>query len=179
MKKLRHSVALLPLLFLAAPAEGAIYLLGTTFSADFPSEVEVYGTGILSYEADEALQNGSYAWDSFLALAVSLTVGGSTFTEQDLLTPSATVYIEVRNGGFLFSNVGGTSVGTGAAAFARGADEFSVQPVAIGYNSTVRFVHENESGRVGGTYAPTPAPEPSSILLGAVGAIALLRRRRP
>jgi hypothetical protein len=175
---------LLFLLAFSPLAQSASYLLGTTFSSDNPTVNPNYGTGTLSYEAEQPLVDGSYAWDSISNLQLVIALGSSVFTEDDLLTLSSTVYIEVRNGGFFFSNIDGystTSPGGGSADFTSGSYNLSVQPSPVGSSSPVRFVHSNpgDSFFVGGTYAPTAAvPEPSVAMLSVLAVAGFAARRR-
>lgn len=174
-------ISLLSLLAFSAIGHSASYQLGATFASDTPTLNPNYGSAILSYEAEQPLLDGSYAWTSFSNLQLVVNMGSSVFTEDDLLSTPSKVYIEVRNGGFYFSNENGPSEGSGAAAFATGEYRFSVQPVSIGSNSSVRFAY-NKDGEgaffVGGTYAPAAVPEPSVPLLSALALAGFAVRRR-
>ena len=71
---------------------------GSTLTAPF------VGSGTLSYDAVSQLPDGFYDWNSFSALAISITVGGTTFTDANLLTPSSQVNIHLISSSFFFSN---------------------------------------------------------------------------
>ena len=188
-----------------AGAQAATQLLGSNFSASTfvpasyptgpPVDAPYAGTATLTYTADSALANGSYAWSSFADLTLTINLGSAVFTQAHLATPAANVNIEVRSGGFFFSNSayvqGAPGTGTppggpmgGSADFVVGSNNLSTQPLTLAQASSATSAFYISSAGPGlhayGTSAATAAvPEVSSSLLAAVaGSAGLLRRRR-
>lgn len=124
--------------FIASPGNPPTF--STTVVAPF------VGSLVLSYEAEAPLGNGTYAWNSFssLSLSVSFPNVSQYFNETDLDTPAAEIFVHVVDGNFFFtnSNFNGSSVSVsgatnygGSANFINDANYlFTTQPL----NSTTR-----------------------------------------
>ncbi len=217
---------------LAIPASAATFQLSNnldnTFSTGSPpvfstTVVAPYvGSMTLSYQADSALTNGSYAWTSLTTVNLSVVFpdqGGLTFTQAQLDTPATDIKIQVVDGNFFFTNINTNGSSTslsggtygGSANFINGNYRFTTQPLnsetrtgfggyVVDYNALYQLI-DSTNASVGiamgmpGYVAPTTVykgnygnptanvsaatvPEPSAALLGALGTLALLRRRK-
>lgn len=169
---------------LALPASAATFVLGARFASDGPPGAVIdssYGFATLSYTASSALANGSYSLGSFTDLQIQINIGEFTFTQAHLVSDINAVHVEVRDGGFTFSNslVPGLSTAYGSADFVIGKTDLSTQPVAVGNNSGVRYIMGDENGTIsGGFYMGQAVPEPSAVLLGMAGVALFAGRRR-
>ena len=183
-----------------AGAQAATQLLGSNFSASTfvpasyptgpPVDAPYAGTATLTYTADSALANGSYAWSSFADLTLTINLGSAVFTQAHLTTPAANVNIEVRSGQFFFSNSvvvpgpDGTPAGGpygGSADFTDGSNTLSTQPLTLAQASSMSSaLYMSSAVAMPHAYGTSAAvPEVSSSLLAAVaGSAGLLRRRR-
>lgn len=196
---LNKILPLCALMLSVAGAQAATQLLGSTFSSTAASfgpgspsvDAPYAGTATLSYTADSALADGSYAWNSFAGLTLTIDLGSAVFTQADLATPSANVNIEVRSGEFFFSNSayapGSTPAGGpmgGSADFVSGSNNLSTQPLTLAQASSMSSALYISSAVPGGVHAygtsgsVAAVPEPSSLGLLALGATGLLARRR-
>ena len=222
---------------LSVPASAATFLLSSNLDNSFfvgtpgPTELPTMSTTVeapfvgsltLSYDADSALSDGSYAWSSLtnLSLSVNFPGQGITFNQGQLDTPAADVKIQVIDGNFFFTNInpsGSTvslnpQIGSGSANFVNDNYVFTTQPLnsdtrtgfggyVVDYNALYQLIDLStasvgiEPGQDGfsmgtqiyrGNYgnptanasAANGVPEPSAALLGSLGALALLRRRK-
>lgn len=82
-------------------------------------EAPYVGNLTLSYDAENPLANGTYAWNSLTTLTLTVTFPdvSQTFTQADLDTPSADIRIQVIDGNFFFTNV--NSSGTSSSLTGR------------------------------------------------------------
>ena len=159
----------------AAPVSmAATFSYTTFFDATFDSTLSAptVGGGILTYDAPSQLPDGTYPWTSFTGLTVSLTLGGTTFTDADLDTSPAQVEITLANSGFYFRNdtppVGfGDGFFNGSADFISGAFALSTEPyltTAFGPTTgggidTPLYFAATSDGNLSGTYG---VPESST-----------------
>lgn len=164
------------------------------------------GIGTLQYTGASALPDGTYALNSFVSPDLSVTTGpsininlafGFDFTQDDLVTTSSDVDVEISGSYFLFTNVNtyGDGIAGGSADFINGGgDVLSTQPGEPGgnfvtnpffgtsgfTNSPQFLLGDLEGPEAGGVYGAA-VPEPSDwawvAVLGTVG-IVMVRRMR-
>lgn len=165
------------------------FTLTTAFDSSFDPMLAppFVGSGSFSYSAAAALPNGSYDWNSFSNLTLQLTIGGVTFTQVDLTTPSSQVNIEIRGSFFFFSNdLGqGTGTGRGSADFTNGQNTLTTEPYdpntgplfGGGLNNPLYRAAIN-TATIQGTYGVVPEPTTGALILAGGGLLALCLNRR-
>lgn len=181
--------ALLLCTLASAKAETFSLSIGFDNTIDREMTGNLVGFGLLSYTADTQLADGSYSLDSFQDLVLELNFGGFIFTQADLVTPSAQVSIEIRNGGFTFSNASHSDVVVGlngAADFIRGENYVTTEPFQPnggprgGANGENALYNASIDGKdFNGSYAAVPEPSTyAMIIVGAGMCIVFARRKR-
>lgn len=172
---------------------GANFVLSTNFDATMTAPF--VGSGLLSYDADEALEDGSYKWETFDNLQLSLVFDEVTFTATDLQTPTNEVFIEVRSGNFFFSNFYGTGYDDygGSTYFLSNGYVLSTEAYKPGEGQSTSggvggmeapvylFGIDGESGPLyKGTYGVIPESSSVALLLGggAMAMVLVVRRRQ-
>jgi hypothetical protein len=185
-------------------------------------EAPFVGSLTLSYDAESALANGTYSWNSLSNLSLNVSfpnagTAGVTFNQSHLDFDPLNIRIQVVDGNFFFTNTNGSGVSLagnsvgGSANFINGNYLFTTQPLnsdtrtgfggyVVDYNALYQLVDittasvgiaPGQPGYSGGTpiymgnYGNPTAnasaatiPEPSAAMLGSLGALALLRRKR-
>jgi hypothetical protein len=171
-------------------------------------EAPFVGSLTISYDAPNALANGSYALNSLGVFQLSVLFPGAnngtdvTFNQSHLDFDLAGIYIQVVDGNFFFTHSSGNGQSLsgnpwgGSANFVNGGYLFTTQPLdsatrmgfgdyVVEYNALYQLIKDpgaSQSTIYMGNYGnPTDnVPEPSALSLLAVGlgGLAMMRRRR-
>jgi hypothetical protein len=171
-------------------------------------EAPFVGSLTISYDASNALANGSYALNSLSNFQLSVLFSGAingtdvTFNQSHLDFDLAGIYIQVVDGNFFFTHSSGNGQSLsgnpwgGSANFVNGGYLFTTQPLdsatrmgfgdyVVEYNALYQLIKDpgaSQSTIYMGNYGnPTDnVPEPSALSLLAVGlgGLAMMRRRR-
>jgi len=177
-------------------------IFSTTVEAPF------VGSLTISYDAPNALANGSYALNSLGVFQLSVLFPGAnngtdvTFNQSHLDFDLAGICIQVVDGDFFFTHSSGSGQSLsgnpwgGSANFVNGGYLFTTQPLnsatrmgfgdyVVEYNALYQLIKDpgaSQSTIYMGNYGnPTDnVPEPSALSLLAVGlgGLAMMRRRR-
>jgi hypothetical protein len=177
LKLLARSLSLAALLGIASAANAQL-----TFNFEFDGTPDatitppIVGTGTLTLAADPG--NGTFAFNA-ISPTLSFLVNGESFSNADILTPTANVQVQISTSGpdriVNFAGFGGPFGGSLDLINAN-ARPLSFQP---GFGTL--YFDQNSFGTYRGTAASTQVPEPGSValLVGAgIGGLMIRRRRK-
>ena len=135
----------------------------------------IVGTGTFSFTNDPG--NGTFPLMALGPLAMLFTLGGTTYTDDDIDTPLNEVLVvlsttsSVRRLQFSNTNAFGSGLLAGSIDFFNGdGEELSFEPPGFGAGLNLF----DESGPLRGTYLALAVPEPASLVLIWTGLAAFL-----